>query len=111
MQAAEKLAGEGRNVRVVSLPSTDIFDAQDQDCGSRCCLLTLRLAWRWEAGIVDYWYKYVGLKGATVGMTGYGESAPADGLFPVLWLAAENIVAKAHKVLGVKGALMVIAGC
>lgn len=39
-----------------------------------------------EAGIADYWYKYVGLKGAIVGMTGYGESAPADKLFQVLWL-------------------------
>ncbi|HFF6601125.1 TPA: hypothetical protein ACGCHG_004603, partial [Shigella sonnei] len=48
--------------------------------------------------------KYVGLKGAIVGMTGYGESAPADKLFPFFGFTAENIVAKAHKVLGVKGA-------
>lgn len=48
LQAAEKLAGEGRNVRVVSLPSTDIFDARMRNIGSRCCLLTLRLAWRWK---------------------------------------------------------------
>lgn len=48
LQAAEKLAGEGRNVRVVSLPSTDIFDAGMRNIGSRCCLLTLRLAWRWK---------------------------------------------------------------
>ena len=52
-----------------------------------------------EAGIADYWYKYVGLKGAIVGMTGYGESAPADKLFPFFGFTVENIVDKAHKVL------------
>lgn len=68
-----------------------------------------------EAGIADYWYKYVGLKGAIVGMTGYGESAPADKLFPFFGFTAENIVAKAHKVLGGKvpdgDRRMLIAGC
>ncbi|MGU0043487.1 transketolase-like TK C-terminal-containing protein [Escherichia coli] len=81
------------------MPSTNIFDAQDEEYRSRCCLLTLRLAWRWVAGIADYWYKYVGLKGAIVGMTGYGELASADKLFPFFGFTAENIVAKAHKVL------------
>ena len=57
-----------------------------------------------EAGIADYWYKYVGLKGAIVGMAGYGESAPAVKLFPFFCFTAENFGAKAHKVMGVKGA-------
>jgi len=52
-----------------------------------------------EAGIADYWYKYVGLKGAIVGMTGYGESAPAEKLFPYFGFTVENIVAKAKAVL------------
>ena len=104
LQAAEKLAGEGRNVRVVSLPSTDIFDAQDEKYRESVLPSNVSVRVAVEAGIADYWYKYVGLKGAIVGMTGYGESAPADKLFPFFGFTAENIVAKAHKVLGVKGA-------
>ncbi|MBF1814124.1 transketolase [Escherichia coli] len=104
LQAAEKLAGEGRNVRVVSLPSTDIFDAQDEKYRESVLPSNVSARVAVEAGIADYWYKYVGLKGAIVGMTGYGESAPADKLFPFFGFTAENIVAKAHKVLGVKGA-------
>ncbi|MNR99895.1 Transketolase 2 [compost metagenome] len=52
-----------------------------------------------EAGIADYWYKYVGLKGAIVGMTGYGESAPADKLFPFFGFTVENVVEKALGVM------------
>ncbi|MGX5149131.1 transketolase-like TK C-terminal-containing protein, partial [Enterobacter hormaechei] len=52
-----------------------------------------------EAGIADYWYKYVGLKGAIVGMHGYGESAPADKLFPYFGFTVENVVEKALSVL------------
>ncbi len=103
LQAAEKLAGEGRNVRVVSLPSTDIFDARDEEYRESVLPSNVSARVAVEAGIADYWYKYVGLKGAIVGMTGYGESAPADKLFPFFGFTAENIVAKAHKVLGVKG--------
>ncbi|EBC5910848.1 transketolase, partial [Salmonella enterica] len=54
-------------------------------------------------GIADYWYKYVGLKGAIIGMTGYGESAPADKLFPYFGFTVENIVEKARRVLNIKG--------
>ncbi|SNY70825.1 transketolase [Enterobacter sp. CC120223-11] len=98
--AAEKLTGAGHNVRVVSLPSTDVFDAQDE--AYRESVLPSDVAARVavEAGIADYWYKYVGLKGAIVGMTTFGESAPADKLFPFFGFTVENIVAKAEKVLG-----------
>lgn len=72
LQAAEKLAGEGRNVRVVSLPSTDIFDAQDEEYRESVLPSNVAARVAVEAGIADYWYKYVGLKGAIVGMTGYG---------------------------------------
>ncbi len=100
MLAAEKLTGAGHNVRVVSLPSTDVFDAQDE--AYRESVLPSDVAARVavEAGIADYWYKYVGLKGAIVGMTTFGESAPADKLFPFFGFTVENIVAKAEKVLG-----------
>ncbi|RPH21149.1 transketolase [Buttiauxella warmboldiae] len=99
--AADTLKAEGHKVRVVSLPSTDIFDAQDE--AYRESVLPSDVAARVavEAGIADYWYKYVGLKGAIVGMTTYGESAPADKLFPFFGFTAENVVAKAKKVMGV----------
>ncbi|WP_314142537.1 transketolase [Buttiauxella noackiae] len=99
--AADKLTAEGHKVRVVSMPSTDIFEAQDE--AYRESVLPSDIAARVavEAGIADYWYKYVGLKGAIVGMTTYGESAPADKLFPFFGFTTENVVAKAKKVLGV----------
>ncbi|MRS14746.1 transketolase [Enterobacteriaceae bacterium RIT691] len=98
--AAEKLAGEGVAVRVVSLPSTDVFDAQDEEYKESVLPPSVSARVAVEAGIADYWYKYVGLKGAIVGMTSYGESAPADKLFPFFGFTVENIIAKAHKVLG-----------
>ncbi|KNC88885.1 transketolase [Trabulsiella odontotermitis] len=97
--AAEKLRAEGVNVRVVSLPSTDVFDAQDEAYRESVLPSNVSARVAVEAGIVDYWYKYVGLKGAIVGMTGYGESAPADKLFPFFGFTVENVVAKAKKVL------------
>jgi len=100
MLAAEELSAQGHNIRVVSLPSTDVFDAQDE--AYRESVLPSDIAARVavEAGIADYWYKYVGLKGAIVGMTGYGESAPAEKLFPYFGFTVENVVEKTKKVLG-----------
>ncbi|WP_054179460.1 transketolase [Trabulsiella odontotermitis] len=97
--AAEKLRAEGVNVRVVSLPSTNVFDAQDEAYRESVLPSNVSARVAVEAGIVDYWYKYVGLKGAIVGMTGYGESAPADKLFPFFGFTVDNVVAKAKKVL------------
>ena len=76
VKAAEKLTAEGHAVRVVSLPSTDIFDAQDEAYRESVLPSSVTARVAVEAGIADYWYKYVGLKGAIVGMRGYGESAP-----------------------------------
>ncbi|GDX04927.1 transketolase [Buttiauxella sp. A111] len=99
--AADKLTAEGHKVRVVSLPSTDIFDAQDEAYRESVLPSDITARVAVEASIADYWYKYVGLKGAIVGMTTYGESAPADKLFPFFGFTTENVVAKAKKVLGV----------
>ena len=99
--AANKLNEEGHKVRVVSLPSTDIFDAQDEAYRESVLPSDVTARVAVEASIADYWYKYVGLKGAIVGMTTYGESAPADKLFPFFGFTTENVVAKAKKVLGV----------
>jgi len=100
VQAAEQLRGDGVAVRVVSLPSTDVFDAQDEAYRESVLPSDVSARVAVEAGIADYWYKYVGLKGAIVGMTGYGESAPAEKLFPYFGFTVENIVEKARKVLG-----------
>ncbi|WP_330993549.1 transketolase [Pluralibacter gergoviae] len=97
--AAENLRAEGVNVRVVSLPSTDVFDAQDEAYRDSVLPPDVSARVAVEAGIADYWYKYVGLKGAVVGMTTFGESAPADKLFPFFGFTVENIVEKAKKVL------------
>ncbi|AKL10939.1 TPA: transketolase [Kluyvera intermedia] len=101
VKAAEKLTEEGHKVRVVSLPSTDIFDAQDEQYRESVLPSDVSARVAVEAGIADYWYKYVGLKGAIVGMTGYGESAPADKLFPYFGFTVENVVEKAKRVLNV----------
>ncbi|EGT4382015.1 transketolase [Cronobacter malonaticus] len=100
VQAAEKLRGDGVAVRVVSLPSTDVFDAQDEAYRESVLPSDVSARVAVEAGIADYWYKYVGLKGAIVGMTGYGESAPAEKLFPYFGFTVENAVEKARNVLG-----------
>ncbi|MTD37731.1 transketolase [Erwinia sp. CPCC 100877] len=99
MQAAERLEQEGVGARVVSLPSTDTFDAQDDDW--RESVLPARIGARVavEAGIADYWRKYVGLHGEVVGMTSYGESAPAEQLFPFFGFTVDNIVEKARQTL------------
>ncbi len=89
--AAEKLNGEGKKVRVVSMPSTDLFDGQD--AAYRESVLpkgTPRVAV--EAGVTDYWRKYVGLDGAVVGLDRFGESAPAGELFKEFGFTVDNVV-------------------
>ncbi len=99
VEAADKLAAAGTKVRVVSLPSTDAFDKQDAAYRESVLpkAVTARVAV--EAGIADYWYKYVGLNGAIVGMTTFGESAPADLLFKEFGFTVDNVVAKAQALL------------
>ncbi|WP_276527293.1 transketolase-like TK C-terminal-containing protein, partial [Cronobacter turicensis] len=79
--AADKLAAEGVKARVVSMPSTDVFDKQDAAYREAVLPKAVSARVAIEAGIADYWYKYVGLNGAVVGMTTFGESAPAELLF------------------------------
>ena len=97
--AAEQLSGQGRKVRVVSMPSTDTFDKQDAAYRESVlpAAVTARVAI--EAAIADFWYKYTGLNGAIVGMTSFGESAPADLLFKEFGFTTENVVAKANALL------------
>ncbi|MFT6407768.1 MAG: transketolase [Arenicella sp.] len=97
MDASIALAKQGKAVRVVSMPSTDCFDAQDAAYKEAVlpAAVTKRVAL--EAGISDYWYKYVGLQGAVVGMTSFGESAPADQLFEHFGFTVDNVVATVNK--------------
>ncbi|MAA95140.1 MULTISPECIES: transketolase [unclassified Arsukibacterium] len=92
VQAAKTLNGQGRQIRVVSMPSTDVFDAQDAAYREAVlpAAVTKRIAV--EAGIVDSWYKYVGLAGDVIGMTSFGESAPAEQLFKHFGITVDAIV-------------------
>ncbi|MDF2152737.1 transketolase [Vibrio sp. CAU 1672] len=99
VEAAAQLTAEGKQVRVVSMPSTDAFDKQD--AAYREAVLpsdvTARIAI--EAGIADFWYKYVGFGGKIIGMTTFGESAPADQLFKMFGFTTENVVNTAKELL------------
>ncbi|WP_336999312.1 transketolase [Pantoea agglomerans] len=97
--AADKLTSGGHKVRVVSLPSTDLFDAQDAAYRESVLPSGVKARVAVEAGIADYWFKYVGLDGAIVGMTTFGESAPASQLFPEFGFTVENIVSHAEALL------------
>ncbi|ADW72707.1 transketolase [Rahnella aceris] len=99
VEAAEKLTALGTRVRVVSMPSTDVFDQQDAAYRESVLPKTVTARVAVEAGIADYWYKYVGLNGAIVGMTTFGESAPAEQLFKEFGFTADNVVAKAQALL------------
>ncbi|MDE8557058.1 transketolase [Pantoea vagans] len=99
LSAAEKLTSGGHKVRVVSLPSTDLFDAQDAAYRESVLPSGVKARVAVEAGIADYWFKYVGLDGAIVGMTTFGESAPASQLFPEFGFTVENIVSHAEALL------------
>ncbi len=98
MASAAALEAEGVAVRVVSMPSTDVFDRQD--AAYKASVLTRgtpRVAI--EAGVTAFWYKYVGLEGAVVGLDTFGESAPAPVLFKYFGFTVDNVVATAKGVL------------
>jgi len=98
VKAAAELAGKGIPARVVSMPSTDVFDRQDASYKASVLPRGLpRVAI--EAGVTDFWYKYVGLEGAVVGIDSFGESAPAGVLFKHFGFTVENVVAKVNVVL------------
>ncbi|UFH49703.1 transketolase [Pseudomonas sp. KNUC1026] len=99
VQAFEKLTAEGRKVRVVSMPSTSVFD--QQDAAYKQAVLPLEVSARIaiEAAHADFWYKYVGLEGRIIGMTTFGESAPAALLFEEFGFTVDNIVATAGELL------------
>ena len=99
VKSADELARQGIAVRVVSMPCTDLFDRQDADYKASVLPKGLpRVAI--EAGVTDFWYKYVGLEGGVVGIDTFGESAPAGVLFKHFGFTTENVVAKVKSVIG-----------
>ncbi len=99
VNAAAELTAEGKKVRVVSMPATDAFDKQDAEYREAVLPsdVTARIAV--EAGIADFWYKYVGFGGKIIGMTTFGESAPAGELFKMFGFTTENVVKTAKELL------------
>lgn len=91
MQAAETLTAEGLGVRVVSMPSPDIFLKQDAAYRDSVLPLSVRKRVAVEASITDYWHRFVGLDGAVIGMTTFGESAPAGDLYKHFGITAEAV--------------------
>ncbi len=98
MKAQVALAAENINVRVVSMPSTNVFDRQDQAYKDSVLLKGVKRV-AVEAGVTGFWYKYVGLEGAVIGMDCFGESAPAPELFKHFGFTVENVVKTVKGVL------------
>lgn len=100
MKAAESEALADRNIRVVSMPSTTVFDKQSKDYREAVlpAKVTARVAV--EAAVTQGWYKYVGLDGAVVGIDSFGESAPAKELFAYFGFTVEKVIDAVDKVCG-----------
>jgi transketolase len=99
MDAAEQLAEQGKQVRVVSMPCVEAFEAQSNDYRESVLPSSVTARVAVEAAHADFWYKYVGLNGAIVGMNRFGESAPAGELFKLFGFTTENVVAKVNELL------------
>lgn len=99
LNATLQLNNQGKKVRLVSMPSTDVFDVQDDKYKEQILpkKITKRLAI--EAGVPDYWYKYVGLEGKTIGLERFGESAPGSIVMEHFGFSEENIVKCAKEML------------
>lgn len=99
MSAAAELRNNGTNVRVVSMPSTDVFEAQAASYRDSVLPPSVTNRVAVEAGIKDFWYKYVGLNGKIIGMNTFGESAPAGDLFKHFNITTDAVVAAAQELL------------
>ena len=99
VKAAEELSGKGKKIRVVSMPSTNVFDAQDQAYRDSVLPPSVTKRVAVEAGVTDGWWKYVGSAGKVLGLDRFGESAPAGLLFKEFGFTAENVVKHVEAVL------------
>ncbi|MFP4079076.1 MAG: transketolase [Ectothiorhodospira sp.] len=100
MEAAEALEAKGRGVRVVSMPSVDVFEAQDADYRDAVLPPSVRARVAVETGATAGWYKYVGLEGRVVGMDCFGESAPGGALMEYFGFTADHVTRAVEEMLG-----------
>jgi transketolase len=99
MSAAAALAADGVNARVVSMPCTDVFDAQDEAYRESVLPAAVTARVVIEAGVTASWWRYAGAAGQVIGLDRFGESAPADKLFEYFGFSTDNVVAIAKDVL------------
>ena len=99
MEAQKLLAAKGKQVRVVSMPSTDTFDAQDAAYREAVLPKSVTKRVAVEAGVTDGWYKYVGLGGRVIGLNRFGESATAGVLFKEFGFTADNVAKTVEEIL------------
>jgi transketolase len=98
MAAQKMLVDAGIAVRVVSMPSTNVFDRQDVAYRDSVLPKGIKRV-AVEAGVTDYWRKYVGLEGAVIGLDRFGESAPAGELFKFFGITAEAVADAVKRVI------------
>lgn len=99
IKAQEALAASGKKVRVVSMPSTNVFEAQSEAYREAVLPKAVKARVVVEAGVTDAWYKYAGFDGKVVGLDRFGESAPAGELFKEFGFTVENVVKAVESVL------------
>ncbi|MFO6133984.1 transketolase-like TK C-terminal-containing protein, partial [Pseudomonas aeruginosa] len=99
VQAYDKLSEQGRKVRVVSMPCTSVYEQQDESYKQSVLPVEVGARIAIEAAHADYWYKYVGLDGRIIGMTSFGESAPAPALFEHFGFTLDDVLAVAEELL------------
>ncbi|HCT40771.1 MAG TPA: transketolase [Moraxellaceae bacterium] len=99
VEAQKQLAAAGKSVRVVSLPSVDVFMAQDAAYREGVLPAAVRARVVVEASHVDYWWKFAGLDGRVIGMTTFGESAPAPLLYAYFGITTEAVVAAVNELV------------
>lgn len=97
--AVKQLQADGIAARLVSMPSVDVFEAQDQDYRDQVLPPSVRKRLAVEAGAVDYWYKLVGLDGKVIGMRSFGASAPGGVLMEHFGFTTDNVVATAKELV------------
>jgi len=97
--AAKELTAKGKKIRVVSMPSTDCFESQSKEYRQSVLPDAVQARVAVEAGVTGGWYRYVGTKGRVIGLDRFGESAPAEQLFPYFGFTTENVVKAVEEVL------------
>ncbi|MCX5875353.1 MAG: transketolase [Deltaproteobacteria bacterium] len=97
--AAKGLTAKGKKIRVVSMPSTDCFEAQSKEYRQSVLPDAVQARVAIEAGVTGGWYRYVGTKGKVIGIDRFGESAPAEQLFPYFGFTTENVVKAVEEIL------------